>query len=68
MRNTEQLDVTSDSEPMTFEQMVFELAEFDAAGVSVAEALDVYEHSRANHYDSLSYAELVEHYSKVFWS
>ena len=43
MRNTEQLDVTSDSEPMTFEQMVFELAEFDAAGVSVAEALDVYE-------------------------
>jgi len=68
MRNTEQLDVTSDSEPMTFEQMVFELAEFDAAGVSVAEALDVYEDSRKDHYDSLSYAELVQHYSKVFWS
>jgi len=68
MRNTEQLDVTSDSEPMPFEQMVFELAEFDAAGVSVVEALDVYKHSRADHYDSLSYADLAKYYSKAFWS
>ena len=68
MRNTEQLDVTSDFEPMAFEQMVSELAEFDTAGVTVTEALDVYEHARANYYDSLSYAELVQHYSKVFWS
>jgi hypothetical protein len=68
MRNTEQLDVTSDSEPMPYDQMVFELAEFDAAGVSVAEALDVYEDSRKDHYNTLSYFELSERYLQVFWS
>jgi len=68
MRNTEQLDVTSDAEPMPYEQMVSELAELDAARVSVVEALTVYENARDAYYSSLSYAELVEHYSKVFWS
>jgi len=53
---------------MPYEQMVSELAELDAARVSVVEALTVYENARDAYYSSLSYAELVEHYSKVFWS
>jgi len=68
MRNTEQLDVTSDAEPMPYEQMVSELAELDAARVSVVEALAVYENARDAYYSSLSYADLAKYYSKAFWS
>ncbi len=66
MRNTEQLDVTSDFEPMPYEQMVSELAELDAARVSVVEALAVYENARDAYYSSLSYADLAERYLMVF--
>ena len=66
MRNTEELDVTSDFEPMQYEQMVSELAELDAAIVSVVEALAVYENARDAYYSSLSYADLAERYLTVF--
>lgn len=66
MRNTEQLDVTSDFEPMPHEQMVSELAELDAARVSAVEALTVYENGRDAYYSSLSYSDLAERYLTVF--
>tara|TARA_R110000868_G_scaffold365307_1_gene628181 strand:+ start:265 stop:471 length:207 start_codon:yes stop_codon:yes gene_type:complete len=68
MRNTEQLDVTPTHEPMPYEQMVSELAEFDAARVSVAEAMAVYENARDAYYSSLSYADLSEKWLNAFWS
>jgi len=51
---------------MPYDQMVSELAELDAARVSVVEALAVYENARDAYYSSLSYADLAERYLTVF--
>jgi len=66
MKGTEGLDLTSEQETISEEQMIQELSELDTSRVGAIEALAAYENVRYNYYSRLRTEDLVVKYVNSF--
>lgn len=66
MKGTEGLDLTSEQETISEEQMIQELSELDTSRVGAIEALAAYENVRYNYYSRLRTEDLVVKYVNTF--